>query len=438
VRIKKRVWAAFALIVLVSVVALASYAGLKSAEDDYEWARVERRDLVLGIGVSGTLDATESATLGPPSLERIWSYRIAFMAPEGSTVSPGQPVLAFDASELQQQLQQRIADRDSAQKEMEKKRVDLERRRREAELQLAEAEARQRRAELQLETPQDLVADHELAKQRIDFQLATDEIDYLRQRLQLLDRQARAEIGSLEDRRAQAASRVTELESQIGRMQVTAPRGGIVIYTTSWNDEKSKVGDNVFRGNAVLEIPDLDNMRGSGVVDEADVSQLTIGQTVTLRLDAHPDVEYAGRISEVGRSVLPRSPGDPVKVVKVEIELTDTDTERMRPGMRFRGKVETERIADALLVPADAVLATAAGPVVYVDGTFGPKAVEPVLGDRTERWIEVESGLAEGDRVLLDPATALDDSGARGGSFGSPSTTTAIAAIAAIAAGTGP
>lgn len=428
-KVKKRVWAAFALVVLVSVVALASYASLKSADEDYEWARVERRDLVLGIGVSGTLDATESATLGPPSLERVWSYRIAFMAPEGSTVSPGQPVLAFDTSELQQQLLQRIADRDSAEKEMEKKRVDLQRRRRETELSLAEAQARQRRAELQLETPEDLVADHELAKQRIDFRLAGEEIEYLRERLELMDRQARAEIGSLEDRRDQAASRVSELESQIERMQVTAPRGGIVIYKTSWNDEKSKVGDNVFRGNAVIEIPDLGNMQGSGVVDEADVSQLAVGQPVTLRLDAHPDVEYTGRISEVGRSVLPRSPGDPVKVVKVEIELSETDTERMRPGMRFRGKVETERIADAVLVPADAVLATAAGPVVYVDGAFGPKPVEPVLGERTERWIEVESGLTEGDRVLLDPATALDGGAGRGGSFGSPAGGNATAGV---------
>ena len=406
------------LVAVVALVAVGAYASRQAVGEELAWGTVERQDLVLGVGVSGTLEAIDSATLGPPALARMWNYRIAFMAPEGAQVRQGQPVLAFDPRELQQQLQQRIADRDSAQKEIEKKQADLEARREQVELRLAEARAKKRRAELQLETPESLVAETELAKQRVDLELARKEIAYLEDRLELLDRQRRAEIGSLEERRTRAAARVRELEEQIARMTVQAPRDGIVIYVSDWEGAKKKVGDSVWRGNQILEIPDLNRMQASGAVDEADVAQIAAGQPVSIRLDAHPDVEYQGTVERIARTVQARTVGDPVKVVRLEIDLSSTDTGRMRPGMRFRGKVETERVDDALVVPAEAVVASPDGPVVYVEGFMGPKPVRPELGRRTERWVEVEAGLAEGDRVLLEPAAALD--GGDGGSLGLP------------------
>lgn len=369
--------------------------------DELEWAAVERGDLVVGVEVTGELAAIDAATITAPHVRRVRDLRIAMLAPEGTPVQTGQPVVAFDTTALQEQLQERLADRDSADTEIEKRRTDLAKRRSELGIQLAEARARLRKAELELEVPQDLVAAKELAIQRIDRDLVEREIGFLEDRIVLLDRQAEAEIGTLVERRARAASRVREIEEQIARMRIPAPRDGIVIYVATWQDEKPKVGDTVWRGAQVLQIPDLDQLRAEGSIDEADVGAVALGQPVVLRLDAHPDREILGTVAEIGRTVQPRSPVDPVKVVSVKIALERSDGDFMRPGMRFRGRIETGRSEDALLVPAAAVTATADGPRIYRRTAFGYEVVEPELGRRNAETIEVVSGLAAGDRVAL-------------------------------------
>ncbi|HLE85752.1 MAG TPA: HlyD family efflux transporter periplasmic adaptor subunit [Thermoanaerobaculia bacterium] len=384
-------------------------ARARAAGDEVQWVAVERADLVLGVEIEGELEAREAAFLGAPSISRMGNFRIAFMAPEGSRVAAGERVLAFDTTELDQRLQERLADRDSAEKEIEKRATDLAKRRSETELQLAEARARLRRAGLELEVPEDLVAARELAGQRIDSELARREIAYLEERLELLARQAAAELGALAERRAAAAARVREVEGHLERMRVPAPRDGVVIYATNWQGEKSKVGDTVWRGMPLLQVPDLSRLQGAGRVDEADAGALAAGQRVTLRLDAHPDRPLAGRVARIGRTVQRRSPRDPVKVVRLEIALDQVEPELMRPGMRFRGQVELERAADVLVLPAAAVTATPEGPVVFRRTALGFQAVRPELGRRSEDEVEVVSGLAAGERVALGvPEGALE------------------------------
>lgn len=374
--------------------------------DELEWATAERGDLVLGVEVTGELAAIDAATISAPHVRRVRDLRVAMLAPEGSTVRAGQPVVAFDTTELQEQLQERLADRDSADTEIEKRRTDLAKRRSDLGMQLAEARARLRKAELELEVPEDLIAAKELAIQRIDRDLAEREIAFLEERIELLDRQAEAEIGTLVERRGRAASRVREIEQQIERMQIAAPRDGIVIYVANWQDEKPKVGDAVWRGSQLLQIPDLDQLRAEGMIDEADIGAVAVGQPVTLRLDAHPDREITGTVSGIGRIVQPRSPVDPVKVVTARIALDRADGDFMRPGMRFRGRIETGRSEDAVLVPAAAVTATAEGPRIYRRTPFGYEVVEPELGRRNAESIEVLRGLTPGDRVALGMPSA--------------------------------
>ena len=75
---------------------------------------VERGDLVVAVEVTGTLHAVESSALGPPQIRDMWQFKIAMMAEEGKEVTAGQPVLSFDTSELQQRLQIKQADLDTA------------------------------------------------------------------------------------------------------------------------------------------------------------------------------------------------------------------------------------------------------------------------------------------------------------------------------------
>ncbi len=85
-----------------------------------DWIRVAREDLALTVEVSGTLKAVHSHPLGPPPIRGMREFKISQMAPEGSEVKKGAPVLAFDASERTRQLEEKKAELETAQKEIEK------------------------------------------------------------------------------------------------------------------------------------------------------------------------------------------------------------------------------------------------------------------------------------------------------------------------------
>ncbi len=394
-----------ALWVVVLGLAVAAVVAARAARgSDRTWVTVRRGDLVQGIAIDGELEAIDPTTLSPPGIPGLWNYQIAFLAPEGTEVHAGQPVLAFDTTELEKRRQERALARDRAAKEIDKKRLALAKQREDLGLQLAQARAKKRKAELQLETPEELVAASELAQQRIDLDLAEKEIAYLGERIDLLERQSRSELGSLESRRTAAAARVREIDGYLQRMRVAAPRDGVVVYVSERSGQKHKVGDRVWRAESILEIPDLARMRAAGTIDEADAGAIAVGQPVTLHLDSRPDEAIEGRVERIGRAVHPRSRVDPVKVVEVDVALDRVDPEHMRPGMRFRGRVETARVANALLVPTRAVTATAEGPVVFRETLLGVDAVHPRLGRRGEEAVEVLAGLEAGDRLAVGEA----------------------------------
>jgi HlyD family secretion protein len=398
VRIRRR-WLLLALILLLPLGWWLN--GALGGEQEVKWAEVKRGDLVLAVEVDGTLRAVLSSKFGPPQIKYFWEYKIAHMAPEGEEVTAGTPLLAFDTSELEQLLETQQAESDEARKQIERTEKNLDVVRRQDRLRLQEAQARLRKARLVMERSGELSSAQELEIARLDLGLAEKEVLYLEQRLETSARSAEAQLAVLKNQRDEADQRVQEITDAIGQMRITAPSDGTVIYATGWRGEKKKVGDTCRANDNVLELPDLNKMMAEGQVDEADAGKLAEGQRVTFRLDAHPDHEFAGQVASIWKTVRRKTWRNPLKVAKLEIELDETDTRRMRPGMRFRGKLETERIAGALLVPVDAVFLGAEGPLVYRGSLLGHEAVEVELGRRNEDYVEVLEGLEEGDAVSL-------------------------------------
>jgi multidrug resistance efflux pump len=404
-RSRRLLWSAL----LLAVVGSWWLAGRASGEGGGGWVEVRRDDLVLGAEVTGTLAAVDSAPVRPPQIPDMWNQKIAFLAPEGAEVRAGTPVLKLDTSELERKLVEKMGEESSAEKELEKKEASLAQGRSDDELHLAEAEAKRRKDALKAQVPPELIASHELTEARDDLALAEREIAYVKEKLRLAAERGAAELAELADKRARAAARVGEIQRQIEQMTVRAPRAGTVVYVGDRRGEKKKVGDSVWEGEQVIEIPALSRMRADAFVDEADAGRIAVGQEVLLRLDAHPDLSFAGRVESIRGAVEQRTENVRQKVVGLSVALDRTDPLRMRPGMRFQGIVETGRAKRLLVVPAEAVLATASGPLVYRKTLLGVEAVRPRLGRRNDHAVEILSGLAAGDRVARSPARLYEE-----------------------------
>ena len=373
-----------------------------AADRQGTWVRATRGDLVTGFEVTGTLASEASQALGPPPLTDVWEFKIAFLAQEGMDVKAGMPVLRFDTSELQRRFDEKSAEADEARKQIEKERSDLALQTKNERMQLAEAEARLRKAALKLEAPPDVAGINERKTAEIEHAIAKRESTAIRARLEALDRAAAARIALLESKQNDASAVVQRTRASIDQMNVKSPRDGTVVYVINWRGEKKKVGDSVWKVERVIEIPDLTRMKGEGEVDEVDAGRVAVGQRVTLRLDTHPDEEFHGTIVSAGRTVQ-RKKGtqDPLKVLRVDIKLDRTDPAKMRPGMRFQGTIELTRARNAVLVPREAIVVSAAGPSVYRRGSFSVDLIPLRLGRENDKFVEVLSGVSPGDRVLV-------------------------------------
>jgi HlyD family secretion protein len=369
------------------------------------WTRVEHGTLTLDTDVSGTLRAVDSDRVGPPGVAGLWNYKIVMMAGEGLVVQAGDPVLMFDTTDLARRLDEKEAERDSAATQLELNLAAARVARHDELLAVAEAKAELRKARLQAEAPEEITAVIELEKARLDVDLAQTKVAYLERKSRSARRRDEAEVARWRRKRDRAEARVHEITEAIGTMTVPSPRTGTVIYQTDWQGNKKKVGDNAWRAETVLQIVALDEMQGRGEIDEVDVSKIVTEQRVALRLDARPDVELRGRVRSISPMVERASPDSPLKVVRIDISLEHDHGSPLRPGMRFRGEVETGRIDDVLFVPLHSVFATSQGPVVHRRNGASIDVVPIVVGQANARYVVVEEGLVEGDEIASTKGT---------------------------------
>ncbi|HEY0712001.1 MAG TPA: HlyD family efflux transporter periplasmic adaptor subunit [Polyangia bacterium] len=369
---------------------------------------VARQDLVLDVEVTGTLKSLEAAQVGPPaSVVDTWEFKIARLVPEGARVKVGDEIIAFDPSQLDQKLKEYESEVAAITEELGKLRSERSLESLNDGLALADAEAKQRKAELKADKPEDVTSALALRTSSIDKQLAEREVIFQSQRMRSKRAQESADIAILTGRLRRAEGRVAEIRASIAAMAVKATRAGTVVYKQSWNGEKKKAGDGMWRGESVLEIASLEKMGAVGQVDEVDASKVVVGQRVGLRLEAHPDKEYDGKVARVATLLQTESPESRVKVVTLDITLSATDALLMRPGMRFRGRIEIARLPGVVQVPLAAVESTAAGPVVTKadqDSLTAAGRTRVKLGRRSREAVEVTEGLGPGDRVLVRTA----------------------------------
>jgi HlyD family secretion protein len=369
--------------------------------------RARKDELVLTAEVDGELQAVRSVDIGPPVVREMWEFKISFLAPESTAVKQGQTLIGFDASPLQRQLEEKRAEHEEAVKKIERKEVELLGQRRDLELQLAEAVSRLEKARLKNDVPENLRSRNEVEATRLELKNAEQEQANLSARIKAIAASQEASLRALISQRDRAKARVAELEQAIESMTLKAPQDGIVIYKTNWRDEKKKIGDTCWFGEKLMQLPDLGEMRADGDIDESDGGSVREGQAVTLRLEALPDKDFSGKVTKIARAVRRKSGRVPNKVFRVQLALDKSDP-AMRPAMRFRGEIETERVKGVLVVPREAVFLRPSGPVVWTRGLAGFHEVKVGLGRHNRRFVEVREGVREGD-VL----SSVDLAGAR-------------------------
>lgn len=183
---------------------------------------------------------------------------------------------------------------------------------------------------------------------------------------------------------------------------ITSPINGTIV------EKKFKPGDYVNGGNEVCVIYDLSYLEMVINVDELNIKNVAVGQSVQVTADAVSDTTYSGvitRVSVAGST----SGGTTTYPVTVRIDETDG----LLPGMNANAEIITGEANDALAVPNAAivrgsyVLVTNKSPssvnaVAELTAPSGYVYVKVQTGISSDDYTQIESGLQEGDTIAYD------------------------------------
>jgi membrane fusion protein (multidrug efflux system) len=193
---------------------------------------------------------------------------------------------------------------------------------------------------------------------------------------------------------AEATARSTQaqldlLQIRLERTTIRAPFSGVV------GRRYVSLGDYVTSATRLVSLQTVTPQRVAFSVPERNASVLQVGQEVRFRVAALPRRDFTGRVDFVDPVVQL-----PARTILVKA-LVENPERLLQPGMFVEAELATEVRADAVIVPEDGVLLLAGATLAWVvqDGKADRRSV--VLGVRTPGWVEVRSGIAAGELVVV-------------------------------------
>lgn len=225
-----------------------------------------------------------------------------------------------------------------------------------------------------------------------------------------------------------------KLKEQREDYTVTAPISGTVVT------KNLKVGDNSMSGGSSSAASGSSSMSGSSAagsaasglssaggaaaviydmsgikfvleVDELDIKKIETGMEVTVTADA-ADKTYQGTVDKISLKGNTNDSGVTTYPVTIVVE---NDDGGLLPGMNIEAEIVTAEETDVLAIPVEALNR---GDIVYVKGKpriendrspegYGSVTVETGIND--ENYVEIKSGLSEGDEVYVEGVQQLSE-----------------------------
>jgi RND family efflux transporter MFP subunit len=202
-------------------------------------------------------------------------------------------------------------------------------------------------------------------------------------------------------------STLDRLKRQLENCKVKAPQDGILVYAKDrWFDSSSRIraGAVVYFRQGLFSLPDLSQLQIKVKVHEAMIKKVKPGMKADIRIDSYAGHVLRGTVVKVATMAsqegwMDRSVKEYETMVKVEDVPADAE---LKPGFTGEVKILVARLPDVLVVPVQAVGQKDGQHRCYVvDG----KTIEPreiTLGESNDKFVVVERGLDEGERVVLD------------------------------------
>jgi HlyD family secretion protein len=386
---------------LLVLIALLVFIGGRGTTARVAVADVVRENVSSVVSTNGKVEPIlpRSFRAGYPTfVERVYAV-------EGQQVKRGQMLFALDDTEVQADLAQARADLSAQEEALSVAKAGghaSQLARAVDDLQKAQASRDQLRRDnesLSKLVAQKAATREELEQNRLQLTQAEDDVQSFEKIKQTLDQQAQLDQGRVALLVEHARVSVRDLEERLESAHGNAPFDG-TLYSLPIHQ-----GDFVKAGDLLAELADLRQLRIRAFIDEPELGQIDVNQSVEILWDAHPDRVWNGRTEMLPKQVVTRGTRS---VGELICSVTNNRLDLL-PNTTVDVRIHVSERPSALVVPRGAVFIEGDKRFVFrvEDGRLHRRFIKVGIANPTK--IEVLSGLSEGDVVALPGEASLKE-----------------------------
>jgi multidrug efflux pump subunit AcrA (membrane-fusion protein) len=404
------------LIIAAAVVALAvivvvarKSAGSRSAGSAQatRTALVEQKDFVSKVRVHGIVEAVESHTIAAPRLsgQGLNTLIITRLVKNGSAVHQGDVLVEFDRQAQLKNVLDKEAEYKGLVAQIAKKEAEQAAARAADETELKKAEDALKTAELEVKK-NEIVSRIDAEKNMQDLEQARATFQQLTQTFDLKRLAAKAEKRILEIQRDRALTAMKWAQSNTEKMLVHASMDGVAVINSMWKGGSMsdvQEGDEVRAGFPFMQVVNPARMQIRAKVNQADIEELRQSQSVRIRLDAYPELDFGGRVESIAAVAQTSTFSGKARTVVVLFTINGTDPKLM-PDLSASVDIEVERQPNALVAPRDTVMRENGKNFVMVKSGSGYDKREVKLGAANDAEQVIASGVQKGAELLRNPS----------------------------------
>jgi HlyD family secretion protein len=300
---RRRMWILVAAVTGALLVALVTFLAVRTRTVSSKLSASISQNPGQVLRLKGTTEAVQARGILAPLLagQQVHTLTITHLAPGGAPVKKGDLLAEFDRQDQMRDFIDKQAEYQKLVDQVAQEEAKESAAKAKDETELKTAEDNLRKTELEIQK-KEILSRIDAEKKQEDFEEANATYDQLRKTFDLKREAAQAAIRSLEIQRDRTQQTMLHAQANANLMQIHAPIDGVVVLNTIWKQGtmgEVQEGDQVRAGVPFMQIVNPANMQVRVLANQQDFPSLEIGQTAKVRLDAYPDLVFAGRVDQM-------------------------------------------------------------------------------------------------------------------------------------------
>ena len=347
---------------------------------------------------TGELESVNATYITMPylSYQYGYSFKIIGLAEHGSMILKGDSVAALDPSSLQKFI---IEKKELLENEMaaaEKQKVEMENSIQDLQVQLKNEQAAYELKKIELERMQ---YETEMKKRikELEFKQASIKLDKVKRNLELKPVIGIYDLQISELRVMQCEAEIANAEEALKQLTIFSPGDGL--FQLKYNNRTGqdvRIGDEIYLGSMIANIPDISKMKARSYVNETDIQKTILGMKVIVRLDALPDVQFNGVVTYIHKICEQK---ESEKVFLTEVEIFESD-QRLKPGMSVSCEYICHESDDDIFVPNNCLFREQGHTYIFVKRGRNIVKTEVETGPSNNYYIIIRGDVKPGREII--------------------------------------